>query len=53
MNEEFNNILRKRRSVFPVQFNGEIVYNLLFEPKSTTHTGDTKSALTVNKQNLI
>ena len=22
--------------------NGEIVYNLLFEPKSTAHTGDTK-----------
>ena len=33
--------------------NGEIVYNLLFEPKSTAHTGDTKSELTVNKQNWI
>ena len=33
--------------------NGEIVYNLLFEPKSTAHTGDTKSELTVEKQNWI
>ena len=29
MNEEFNNILRKRRSVFPVQFNGEIIDDLI------------------------
>lgn len=33
--------------------NGEIVFNLLFEPKSTAHTGDTKSDLTVNKQDWI
>ena len=33
--------------------NGEIVYNLLFEPKSTAHTGDTESDLTVNNQNWI
>ena len=33
--------------------NGEIVYNLLFEPKSTAHTGNTESDLTVNNQNWI
>tara|TARA_B100000965_G_scaffold210724_1_gene176101 strand:+ start:465 stop:839 length:375 start_codon:yes stop_codon:yes gene_type:complete len=33
--------------------NGEIVYNLLFEPKSTAHTGGTESDLTVNNQNWI
>ena len=33
--------------------NGEIVYNLLFEPKSTAHTGDTKTDLTVKNQNWI
>ena len=33
--------------------NGEIVYNLLFEPKSTAHTGNTESKLTVNNQNWI
>ena len=33
--------------------NGEVVFNLLFEPKSTAHTGDTKSDLTVNKQDWI
>ena len=33
--------------------NGEIVYNLLFEPKSTAHTGNTESELTVNNQNWI
>ena len=33
--------------------NGEIVYNLLFEPKSTAHTGNTESDLTVNNQNCI
>ena len=33
--------------------NGEIVYNLLFEPKSTAHTGKTESNLTVNNQNWI
>ena len=29
MNEEFNNIIRKRRSVFPRQFNGEIIDDLI------------------------
>lgn len=33
--------------------NGEIVYNLLFEPKSTAHTGNTESESTVNNQNWI
>ena len=33
--------------------NGEIVYNLLFEPKSTAHTGNTESELTVNNQKWI
>ena len=33
--------------------NGEIVYNLLFEPKSTAHTGNIESELTVNNQNWI
>lgn len=33
--------------------NGEIVYNLLFEPISTAHTGDKESDLTVNNQNWI
>ena len=33
--------------------NGEIVYNLLFDPKSTALTGDTESELTVNNQNWI
>ena len=33
--------------------NGKIVYNLLFEPKSTAHTGDTEIELTVNNQNWI
>ena len=38
--------------------NGEIVYNLLFEPKSTAHTGDTKSDLTahttvLNNKNMM
>ena len=33
--------------------NGEIVYNLLFEPKSTAHTGDTETDLTVKNQNWI
>lgn len=27
--------------------NGEIVFNLLFEPKSTLHTGEVETALTV------
>ena len=33
--------------------NGEIIYNLLFEPKSTAHTGNIESDLTVNNQNWI
>ena len=33
--------------------NGEIVYNLLFEPKSTAHTGNKESDLTVNNQKWI
>ncbi|MDZ4668328.1 MAG: cupin domain-containing protein [bacterium] len=33
--------------------NGEIVFNLLFEPKDTQHTGDTKSDLTNNDQDWI
>lgn len=33
--------------------NGEIVFNLLFEPKSTQHTGEVESELTVSKQDWI
>ena len=33
--------------------NGEIVYNLLFEPKSTEHTGGVKTPLEVKKLNWI
>ena len=33
--------------------NGEIVFNLLFEPKSTQHTGEVESELTVTKQDWI
>ena len=33
--------------------NGEIVYNLLFEPKSTAHTGKILSDLTVDKLDWI
>ena len=33
--------------------NGEIVYNLLFEPKSTAHTGDAETDLTINNQKWI
>ena len=33
--------------------NGEIVCNLLFEPKSTAHTGKTASDLTVDKLDWI
>ena len=29
--------------------NGDIVFNLLFEPKSTLHTGDVESDMTVKK----
>ena len=33
--------------------NGEIVFNLLFEPKSTLHTGNVEAPLTVKKLNWI
>ena len=33
--------------------NGDIVFNLLFEPKTTKHTGDVNSTLTVKKLNWI
>tara|TARA_B100000676_G_C17527502_1_gene555940 strand:+ start:188 stop:562 length:375 start_codon:yes stop_codon:yes gene_type:complete len=33
--------------------NGDIVFNLLFEPKTTLHTGDVKSELTVNDLDWI
>ena len=33
--------------------NGEIVFNLLFEPKSTGHTGNVESDLTVKKLDWI
>jgi mannose-6-phosphate isomerase-like protein (cupin superfamily) len=33
--------------------NGEIVYNLLFEPKSTLHTGNVESDRTVKELNWI
>jgi mannose-6-phosphate isomerase-like protein (cupin superfamily) len=33
--------------------NGEIVFNLLFEPKSTKHTGDIEDKKTVKKLNWI
>ena len=33
--------------------NGEIVLNLLFEPKSTQHTGDVEDELTVKKLDWI
>lgn len=29
--------------------NGELVFNLLFEPKTTLHTGDVKTEMTVDK----
>lgn len=32
---------------------GEIVFNLLFEPKSTLHTGDVETSLTVKKLDWI
>jgi mannose-6-phosphate isomerase-like protein (cupin superfamily) len=32
---------------------GEIVFNLLFEPKSTLHTGDVETSLTVKKLEWI
>lgn len=33
--------------------NGEIVFNLLFEPKQTQHTGEVESELTVKEQPWI
>ena len=33
--------------------NGEIVYNLLFEPKVTRHTGNVESSMTVNQLDWI
>ena len=33
--------------------NGDIVFNLLFEPKTTLHTGDVQSELTVNDLDWI
>lgn len=33
--------------------NGDIVFNLLFEPKSTSHTGDIESPITVKELNWI
>jgi mannose-6-phosphate isomerase-like protein (cupin superfamily) len=33
--------------------NGEIVFNLLFEPKSTLHTGDVETDFTVKKLDWI
>lgn len=33
--------------------NGEVVFNLLFEPKSTMHTGELESPLTVKKLDWI
>ena len=33
--------------------NGEVVFNLLFEPKTTLHTGDVDSEMTVKELNWI
>ena len=33
--------------------NGEIVFNLLFEPKTTQHTGDIETEMTVKKLEWI
>ena len=33
--------------------NGDVVFNLLFEPKTTKHTGDVKSTLTAKKLDWI
>ena len=33
--------------------NGDIVFNLLFEPKSTLHTGDVKNELTIKELDWI
>ena len=33
--------------------NGDIVFNLLFEPKTTLHTGDVENELTIKELNWI
>ena len=33
--------------------NGELVFNLLFEPKTTLHTGDVTTEMTVSKLDWI
>ena len=33
--------------------NGDLVFNLLFEPKTTSHTGDVDSELTIKKLDWI
>jgi len=33
--------------------NGELVFNLLFEPKTTLHTGDIKTEMTIDKLDWI
>ena len=33
--------------------NGELVYNLLFEPKATLHTGNTETDMTVKELGWI
>tara|TARA_B100001758_G_C18123456_1_gene459992 strand:- start:131 stop:505 length:375 start_codon:yes stop_codon:yes gene_type:complete len=33
--------------------NGEIVFNLLFEPKTTSHTGDVETEMTIKKLDWI
>ena len=33
--------------------NGEVVFNLLFEPKTTLHTGDVQTEMTVKKLDWI
>jgi len=33
--------------------NGEIVFNLLFEPKTTSHTGDVETEITIKKLDWI
>ena len=50
MNEEFNNILRERRSVFPVQFNGEIIDDLIIKESKKK---DSKSLISVETSKTI
>lgn len=33
--------------------NGELVYNMLFEPKSALHTGNKQTEMTVNELHFI